>query len=109
VTKSIVQRPAADKDIDSIFEYLHAESPRAAIEFLDAIEHAYNVISAHPQSGSTRHAEFLPELPYPLRFHVVKGFPRVLVYYIDGPAAIEVIRIWDAAQGLDALVTTTEE
>ncbi len=89
MSKVTVQRPAADKDIDSIFEYLCSKSPRAAIKFLESIEHAYDVVAAHPQSGSTRHAEYLPELPYLLRFHVVKNFPRILVYYMDRPEAIE--------------------
>jgi plasmid stabilization system protein ParE len=72
VSKAIVQRPAADADIDSIFDYLSGDSSRAAIKFLDAIEHAYDVIAEYPQSGSTRHAVHLPKLPHPLRFHVVK-------------------------------------
>jgi len=49
VSKLIVRRPAADKDIDSVFDYLKGESPRAAIKFLDAIEHAYEVIADHSQ------------------------------------------------------------
>ena len=104
MTKAVVQRPQADADIDGIFEFLSRRSRVAALRFLDTIETAYAMLAEHPASGSTRHAEFCPELPYPLRFHCLSGVPRILIYYMDRPVAVEVIRVWDAARGLDALL-----
>lgn len=103
--KPIRQRPQAAADIAAIADYLSANAGAAvALRFVDAVEAAYGPIYAHPASGSPCHAHVLPELPVPLRFHPVKHFERVLVYYLDQPDAVEVIRIWDASRGLDALL-----
>ena len=39
-----------------------------------------------------------------LRFLPLKRFERHLVYYIDLPDHVEVIRVWHAARGLGALI-----
>ncbi len=46
----------------------------------------------------------MPDLPEPLRFFPVRGFETYLVYYIELPDHVEVLRIWNAARGLDALM-----
>lgn len=104
MSKPVRQRPQAGADISAIADFLHADSPGAALRFIDALDAAYVLLCAHPASGSTRHAALLPELPVPLRFHPVQGFERILVYYLDLPDAVEVIRVWHASRGLDALM-----
>lgn len=107
--KPVVQRPRADTDIDEIFRWLQRQSPTVAEKFLDAVQAAYELLGAHPASGSRRHAQYCPELPHPLRFFPMGHFPRILIYYMERPDAIEIIRIWDAARGLDALLDGLEE
>ena len=103
--KPLRQRPQAATDIAAIAVHLCASAtPEVALRFIDAVEAAYDLLSAHPASGSTRHAHVLPELPVPLRFHPVRHFEHILIYYLDLPDGVEVIRIWDAARGLEALV-----
>lgn len=109
MSKPVWQRPQAAVDIAAIADFLAKRSPAAARRFLDAVEAAYALLSAHPASGSSRHAPLMPELPVPLRFHPIKDFDRVLVYYLDMPDRVEVIRIWDAARGLEALLEDTSE
>ncbi len=109
MSKPVWQRPQAVADVAAIVDYLRADAAAAARRFLDAIEAAYALLSAHPASGAPRHAPLLPELPAPLRFHPLKGFERVLIYYLDLPDRVEVIRVWDAARGLEALVHDTTE
>lgn len=108
MTKPVVQRPRADEDIDYIFAFLRGDSVQAAANFLDAVEAAYELLSEQPGIGSPRHSEFCPELPYPLRFLPINHFPRILIYYMNRPEAVEVIRVWDAARGLAALVAEME-
>lgn len=103
MSKPVRQRPQAGADITAIADFLHASSPRAALRFIDAVDAVYALLAEHPANGSLRHAVLLPELSAPLRFHPVQGFERILVYYLDLPDAVEVIRIWDAARGLEAL------
>ncbi|MGH8040935.1 MAG: type II toxin-antitoxin system RelE/ParE family toxin [Rudaea sp.] len=107
--KPVVQRPQADADIDAIHRWLRRDSAQAAMKFLDAVQAAYELLAEYPASGSKRHAPYCPELPHPLRFHVLAGFPRILVYYMDRPDAVEVIRVWDAARGLEELMAETED
>ena len=103
--KPVRQRPQAAADIVAIADHLSASVGHAvALRFIDAVEAAYALLSAHPASGSPRHAHVLPELPVPLRFHPIKHFDRILIYYLDQPDAIEVIRVWDASRGLDTLL-----
>lgn len=109
MSKPVRQRPQALADFMGIADFLHSASPGASLKFIDAVESAFVLLSEHPASGSTRHASVLPELPVPLRFHPIRGFPRVLIYYLDLPEAVEVIRLWDAARGLDALIEDSEE
>jgi toxin ParE1/3/4 len=42
-----------------------------------------------PGSGSTRHADLAAQLPVPLRFMLVPGFERYLVYYLDLPDRVD--------------------
>jgi toxin ParE1/3/4 len=108
MVKPVHRRPAAHEDVRTIRDWLHTESPPAAYKFLDAIEHVYALLGEHPAIGSTRHADLFPDMPVPVRFHPVRDFPRILIYYIDRPDIVEIIRVWDAAQGLQELIETTD-
>lgn len=79
------------------------------LAFIAAIEAGEALIAAHPASGSTRHAAVLPGLPAPLRFLRLERFERYLIYYLDLPEHVEVLRVWNAARGLDALNTEDAE
>lgn len=103
--RPIVRRPAAERDITAIAEYYAAEGGLALeLKFVDALATTFNLIARHPASGSPRHARLFPELPVPLRFHPLRHFERILVYYMDTPTHVEVIRVWDAARGLETLL-----
>lgn len=104
MSKPVILRPAADRDLDEIIAFLRRESRPAARRFAEAVAAATRLIGDHPGIGSTRHAEVCPELPEPLRFHPVAAFARILVYYVERPDVVEVVRIWDASRGLDALM-----
>ena len=47
-------------------------------------------------------------LPAPLRYFRVRDFEHYLIYYIDLPTHVEVIRVWSTARGLDALMGNEE-
>ena len=40
----------------------------------------------------------------PLRDFLIKHFERYLLYYLDLPTHVEVLRIWNSARGLAALM-----
>ena len=109
MTKPLRYRPQATADIEAIGRFLFGQSPEAAARVVSAVEQAYALLAEHPASGSSRHSGLFPTLPVPLRFHPIAGFPRVLIYYLDLPEALEIVRLWDAARGLDAFVEDTQE
>ena len=74
------------------------------LAFVDALEAAYGLICRHPRIGSTRHAEHAADLPSPLRFLPLQRFEHHLVYYIELPQYVEIIRVWHASRGLELLI-----
>jgi toxin ParE1/3/4 len=74
------------------------------IGFVDAVESVVKLIEAHPGAGSALHADLLPTLSAPLRFHPVRRFDGYLVYYVELPAHVFIVRIWNAPWGLEALL-----
>jgi len=75
-----------------------------AESFLAELEAAVELISGFPQAGSMLHARVFPDLPTPLRFVRLKRFERYLLYYVDRPGRLDIVRVWDASRGLDALM-----
>ncbi|MDA5339567.1 type II toxin-antitoxin system RelE/ParE family toxin [Stenotrophomonas maltophilia] len=75
--------------------------------FLAELEATLQRIAVFPGSGSTRHADLAAQLPVPLplplRFMLVPGFERYLVYYLDRSDRVDIMRVWCVDRGLDAL------
>lgn len=78
------------------------------VGFIDAVESVVKLIEAHPGAGSTLHADLLPSLPAPLRFYPVRRFDGYLVYYVELPAHVSIVRIWNASRGMEALLEDEE-
>jgi toxin ParE1/3/4 len=107
--KSLRLREQARTDADAAAAWYAAQGGLALeLAFVDALQAAYGMIERYPRIGSTRHAEHVVGLPSPLRFLPLKRFERHLVYYINLPSHIDVIRVWHASQGLDALMEGLE-
>ncbi len=103
MTKPVIRRPLAQQDIEVITDYLALRAPLAALRFLDAVEAMVKVLGDYPDIGSTRHAAWFAGDLANVRFLPIRGFDRILIYYFVTESAVEIIRFWDAARGLDAL------
>lgn len=103
--RPIYWRAAARRDLDDAAAW-YAQQGGFPLEtrFIAAVEVTASILCEHPAAGSTRHAEDVPGLPAALRFFPVGGFERYLLYYLDLPAHVEVLRVWNAARGLEALM-----
>lgn len=103
--KPIYWRDAARSDLDDAAAW-YAQQGGFPLEtrFIAAVEAAASILCEHPAAGSTRHAENVPGLPTALRFFPVGRFERYLLYYLDLPTHVEVLRVWNTACGLDALM-----
>lgn len=95
-------RPEADRDADEAAEYLAIEANLdIAIQFLAALERAYQRLVEHPLVGAPVRV-FDPRLSG-LRFWPVPGFERYLVFYVPAPAHIDVVRVLHGARDLGPL------
>ena len=66
----VVLHPAAERDLDEIWEYIAADSIEAADRLVEEIFTAIRRLAAHPQAGHRR-----PDLTRkPVRFAVVREY-----------------------------------
>lgn len=98
IQKPVIPRALSSQDVDRAVAYcLEEEADKAALGFIDALEHAYKQLSRHPQSGSCRYAHEL-DLPG-LRSWPLKRYPYV-VFYVERPSHIEVWRVLHGARDI---------
>lgn len=76
--------------------------------FLAEVDDCLSRIVTFPLMGSAKHAYLFPHLPVALRFMPVKRFQRYLLYYLDLPEAVRVVRVYNASRGLMALVEASD-
>lgn len=108
--KPVDWRPRARADAaEAAWWHAREAGLDVGVRFLDAIDRALARLSLFPASGSMRHAHVAPDLAAPLRFAMPDGFERDLIYYLDLPDRVLVLRIWNTARGLDALVADDTE
>lgn len=102
--KPLRWRPAAVRDADAAARWYGAQGGvTLELDFIDALHATTELIAQHPASGSTRHAMWIPETPVPLRFMPLPRFDRYLVYYLDLPDHVDILRVWDASRDPQAL------
>jgi toxin ParE1/3/4 len=99
---------AAERDLEDIARYIAQDSLKAAAQFFDRAEEAFNTLAAMPSIGTT----------YPLRRSSFKGvrrwpvkqFENYLIFYrpIAGEAPIEIIRVVHGARDLPTLFEEDE-
>jgi len=92
--KAIILRELAHQDIEvAIDHYLGEGTPKAALDFIDAMETAYSHLGRQPGSGSPRYAH---ELNIPgLRFWPLTRFPYLVFYFDHG----EYVDVWRVLHG----------
>lgn len=99
-TRPVVLRERAQRDVEEAVEYYLAEvSAAAALDFVDALEAAFRLLSEHPSAGSARYAREL-DLPG-LRSRLVTGFPSI-VCYLEREANVDVWRSLHTARDISA-------
>ena len=99
--KPLRLREQARKDTDAAATWYAAQGGvTLELAFVDTLEAAYEHIQRHPGIGCSRHAEYVIDLPTPLRFLRLKRCEHHLVYYIELPEHVEVILVWHASRGL---------
>ena len=98
--KPVRVRPHAGREIDALADFIAQDDLNAALRFLDLLQGLFEMLGEQPGIGSLRfvHLPMLEELrsvPY-------LGSENHLVFYIDRPAYIDIIRVLHSARDLPA-------
>lgn len=104
--KPVRVREAAHRETEAAVDYYNREAGLAvALDFIDALQATYRLISDHPGAGSPRYAI---ELAIPgLRSRRVKGFPY-LVFYVERDDFVDALRLLHAHSDIPAWMRDPE-
>jgi len=96
--RPVIPRDRARRDVEAAIDYYVDEAgAQAGLDFIEALEAAYEHIANHPATGSPRHAH---ELNLPgLRCWHLKRFPY-LIFYATHPDHVDVWRVLHARRDI---------
>ena len=97
----VVRRPIAEDDVVEIADQIAVDNPRAAVRFTAAVRVTEEALLAMPGMGSKR--DFDHPMLTGMRFHLVRGFRKYLIFYIPRVDGIEIVRVLHGARDLEAL------
>jgi toxin ParE1/3/4 len=100
--KPIRIRPRANTEIDALADYIACDSPDTAMRFLDAVQKSFNLIGEQPGIGAQRYAH-LPMLEG-LRMLPISDFEKHLVFYIERPNYIDVLRVLHGSRDIPVIL-----
>lgn len=98
MTKPIRVRPSADREIEALADYIAQDSPKTAFRFFDAVEKTFSMIGEQPKIGSPRYAHL--HLLENLRVWPVADFEKHLVFYLEHPNYIDVLRVLHSSRDI---------
>jgi toxin ParE1/3/4 len=91
--------PRARRELAEAVEWIARDSRAAARGLRESVDRALTMIGTHPHSGSRR-----PEIAAdPIRFHLLAGYPYLLVYLSDRQPPV-VARLIHGARDLEQLL-----
>ena len=105
--KRVIARELANRDVEKAVEfYLREQASHAALDFIAALQRAYDHIGRHPASGSPRYAH---ELNLPgLRAWPLSRF-RYIVFYVERSDHVDVWRVLNAERDIPAWMRESDE
>lgn len=105
--KTVIPRKQAEQDVYEAVDFYRAEAGvQVSLDFVAALELAFEHLARHPVSGSPRYAHEL-DLPG-LRHWRLRGFPY-LVFYVDRVDHVDVWRVLHAMRDIPHWLGEPEE
>ena len=101
MSRSIIKREAAKRDLDSHAAYIGEDSPHSAIRFLEAANESFQQIARMPELRVRCNFKN-PSTGVIRRWHV-RGFEDYLIFYIVLAERIEVIRVLQGARDIESI------
>ncbi|MBS0209832.1 MAG: type II toxin-antitoxin system RelE/ParE family toxin [Planctomycetes bacterium] len=94
-------RPRAWLDLDEICRYYEEQSPGLAARFMNAVRESAQFLSENPTLGQVWQGH--RQAPSEYRIWQVRGFPRLIIFFVSQGSTIEVMRVLHAARDLESL------
>jgi toxin ParE1/3/4 len=94
---ALVYTPAAQADLDGIFDFIATDNPRRALSYVQEIQDACEALRHTPMMGVAR-----PDLRPDLR--LLPLWRRLLVAYEMFPDHVDVLRVLSGGQDDDAIM-----
>jgi len=102
VTRRVITREIAWRDVEEQASFLAQDSPRAAIRFMQAVRKCFHRLAAMPGIGFR--CEFQSPLAEGLRRWPVPGFEHYLVFYRPLKEGVEIARVLHGARDIEKLL-----
>ena len=96
----ILRRIKAIEDAEAIADFIARNSLEAAIRFLENTEATIRYIAESPGISGVFVSD-RPELAN-LRTCRVKGFPNHVIFYIEHPSSVEIVRIMHGSRNFES-------
>jgi toxin ParE1/3/4 len=94
-------RPKAEREIDQAAAYYARSDVDTALRLYGAVDRALVLLSRNPSIGTLRYAHLLPGGR--LRMWPLRRFPY-LVFYLDVPPTLDVLRFLHARRDIPAVL-----
>jgi toxin ParE1/3/4 len=101
MSRRVVRRPAANRDLIDCFVYIGRDSEESATRFLRAAEETFFDLAAMPGMGVA--TSFINSEIRNLRRWRIRDFENFLIFYRPFDDGIEVIRVLHGAREIERL------
>lgn len=98
MTRRLVIYPQAERDLLELAEHIARQSAPTSERFLQAVWETLQFLLEFPSLGSPWESEN-PRLTE-MRFHLVRGFPNHVIFYLAKPETLEVVHVLHGSRNL---------
>ena len=100
---NIAIRPQAQDDIDAIIDYLLAERPPSAQDFVQRLRQTFELLAENPKIGVQR--PYRAEALNGMRMFSLKQFSAYLVFYLHDDEAIDIVRVLHGSRDIAGIIS----
>lgn len=102
MTRKVIKKSQAYRDVAELGKYLSQESLDAAIRFADAFDSTCEALRANPSLGTPWETD--NEKYRDLLFWPIQGFPKVLLFFRRVSGGVEILRVCHASRDLEPIL-----
>ena len=88
---NVAIRPQVQDDIDAIIDYLLAERPPSAQDFVQRLQQTFDLLGENPKIGAQRH--YRATALNGMRMFSLKQFSAYLVFYLHDDDTLDIVRV----------------